>query len=206
MIRCKRRIRCAARQCDFRSLGVNDEFSFGIAAQDAAHIANVMQQTGGNQVAIVLSFYSLMHHHSMQNVASDLGDLQGVFVVVVKRVAPGQTFDDAPRQRAYAFRPIVACRTKNLAKIPGEEIAELVCRDGRYRFHWRSPNDRGSFRSPCSVDAHASNELLEPAPTAVADIYVNRAGPSQMYFVYFAAFPRQSVGTGEWHFSAHRLA
>src|SRR5882672_9612202 len=145
VIRCERRIRCAARQRDFRSLGVNDEFSFGIAAQDAAHIANVMQQTGGDQIAIVLSFQSLMHHHSMQNVASDHGDLQRVFVIVVKRVAPGQTFDGAPRLRTYTLRLIVACGTKNSAKIPGEEIAELVCRDRRYRSHWRSPNDPGSF-------------------------------------------------------------
>src|SRR5882724_12084516 len=96
-----------------------------------------------------------MHHHSMQNVASDHGDLQRVFVIVVKRVAHGQTFDSAPRRRAYTLRPIVAGGTKNSAKIPGEEIAELVCRDRRYRFHWRSPNDRGSFRSPCNSEVSA---------------------------------------------------
>jgi len=78
-------------------------------------------------------------------VASDHGDLQRVFVIVVKRVAPGQTFDGAPRLRTYTLRLIVACGTKNSAKIPGEEIAELVCRDRRYRSHWRSPNDPGSF-------------------------------------------------------------
>src|SRR5882724_3510311 len=101
-----------------------------------------------------------MHHHSMQNVASDHGDLQRVFVIVVKRVASGQTFDGAPRRRAYTLRPIVACRTKNSAKIPGEEIAKLVCRDRRYRFHLRSPNDRGSFRSPLPLRS-GSSPLLE---------------------------------------------
>src|SRR5450631_2505154 len=151
VIRRERRIRCAAREHDLRPLGVNDEFSFGIAAQGAAHIANVMQQAGHDQVAIVRGLYSFMHHHSVENVASDHGDLQRVFVIVVKRVAPGQTFDGAPRRRAYTLRHIVACRAENPAKIPGEEIAKLVCRDGRYGFHWRSPNDRGSFRSPCSL-------------------------------------------------------
>src|SRR6266851_4418312 len=139
-----------------------------------------MKKTGGNQVAIVIRLYSFMHHHAMQHVASDHGDLQRVFVIVVKRVAPGQTFDGAPRRRADALRHIVACRTENLAKIPGQEIAELVCRDGRYRFHRRSPNDPRSFRSPCSVDARASSGLTEPAPTTVADIHAIRAGPSQM--------------------------
>src|SRR3977135_3377328 len=86
-----------------------------------------------------------MHHHSMQNDASDHGELTRALGIVVKRVSHGHTSYGAPRRRAYTLRPIVACGTKNSAKIPGEEIAELVCRDRRYRFHWRSPNDRGSF-------------------------------------------------------------
>jgi hypothetical protein len=112
-----------------------------------------MEQTGGNQMAIVCRFYSLMHHHAMQNVAPNHGDLQRVLVIVVKRVAHGQTLDDAPRRRAYALRLIVARGTKNPAKIPGEEIAKLVCRDRCDCFHSRSPNDVG-WTAQHSPSAH----------------------------------------------------
>src|SRR6266567_4253212 len=136
-----------------------------------------------------------MHHHSMQNVASDHGDLQRVFVIVVKRVAHGQTFDGAPRRRAYPLRPIVAGGTKNLAKIPGEEIAELVCRDRRYRFHWRSPNDRGSFSKSIAAlkrtlplfesgfdatSAYPGKGPIRGAPGTVWNIFAPGIGPHRV--------------------------
>jgi hypothetical protein len=63
------------------------------------------------------------------------GDLQRVFVIVVKRVAPCQAFDGRPRRRAQPLRVIVVRRAEDAAKILGEKIAELVGRDRRDGFH-----------------------------------------------------------------------
>ena len=53
MIRGKRGIRCAAGKRDLPAFGVNDKFGFSVAAQHAAHIADVVQQAGDDQMDII---------------------------------------------------------------------------------------------------------------------------------------------------------
>src|SRR6476619_2355664 len=95
----QRSIRCAAGKRNRLAVSVDDELCFGVAAQHASHITDVVQQTGNYQVVVVGRFDSLAQGHSLQNVTSDHRDLKGVLEIVVKRVASAKAFDGTARQR-----------------------------------------------------------------------------------------------------------
>jgi hypothetical protein len=50
---------------DSPAFSIDDNFIFGIAAQNAAHVTNIVQQTGDDQVAIIFWLYSLGQRHSL---------------------------------------------------------------------------------------------------------------------------------------------
>src|SRR5450759_1283826 len=75
VIRRESRIRCAARKSNSCSALVHHELGFSVAAQDTPHIADIVQQTCDDQMAVISRFYSLRKRHSLQDVTTDHRDL-----------------------------------------------------------------------------------------------------------------------------------
>src|SRR5881227_2106498 len=106
-------------------------------------------------MSIIGRFYSLAQRHSLQNVASDDRNLQGVLEIVVKGIAHPQVFNGTAGQGAEALGVIVVGGAKNPAEIPGEEITEFPCGDRHGGFHLPSPND-ADLRSSASTRHESS--------------------------------------------------
>src|ERR1700733_9036521 len=107
MIGGKRRVRRATRQRDRSPVLVDDELSLGVAAQDAADKADVMQEAGDDEVDVILWLDRVRQRPSSQDVAANHGYKHGVLVRVVERVAPGDAFNRRSGQRAQALGFIV---------------------------------------------------------------------------------------------------
>ena len=136
MIGGKRRVRRSARQRNRSPVLVDDELSLGVAAQDAADEADVVQETGDDEVDVILRLDRVRQRPSSQDVAADHGYEHGVFVRVVERVAPGDAFDRRPGQRAQALGFVVLARAKNLAEVFREKLAKLLRGHGRNHIHF----------------------------------------------------------------------
>src|SRR5205085_8267348 len=102
MIRREGGIRCAAGKRNCLALAVDDELRFGVPAQHASHVTDVVQETGDYQMVVIGWLDSLAQRHSLQNVTSDQRYLKGVLEIVVERVASTQAFDGTACQRGKA--------------------------------------------------------------------------------------------------------
>ena len=136
MIGGKRRVRRSPRQRDRSAVLVDDELGLGVAAQDAADEADVVQQTGDDEVDVILRLDGVRERPSSQDVAANHRYEHGVLVRVVERVAPGDAFDRRPGQRAQALGFVVLARAKNLAEVFREILAELLRGHGRNHIHF----------------------------------------------------------------------
>ena len=136
MIGGKRRVRRSTRQRNRSAVLVDDELSLGVAAEDAADEADVVQETGYDEVDIILWLDRMREGPASQDVAANHGDEHGVFVGVIERIAPGDAFDRRPGQRAQALGFVVLTRAKNLAEVFGEKLAELLRGHGRNHIHF----------------------------------------------------------------------
>src|SRR5271156_5591206 len=126
MIGGKRRVRRSTPQRN-RSPGlVDDELRLGVAAQDAANEADVVQKAGDNEVDVILRLDRVRERPPSQDVAADHGYEHRVFVGVVERVAPGDAFDRRPGQRAQALGLVVLARAKEFAEVFGKKLAKLL--------------------------------------------------------------------------------
>ena len=135
MIGGERRVRGPARQRHRSSVLVDDELSLGVAAQDAADEADVVQETGDDEVHVILWLDPMRQRAATQDVAANHGYEHGVFVGVVERVAPGDAFDRGSGQRAKALSFVVLTRAKNLAEVFREKLAKLLRGHRRNHIH-----------------------------------------------------------------------
>jgi hypothetical protein len=103
---------------------------------DAADKAVVVQETGNDEVDVILRLDRVRDGPSSQDVAANHGYEHGVLVGVVERIAPGDAFDRRPGQRAEALGFVVLTRAKNLAEVFREKLAELLRGHGRNHIHF----------------------------------------------------------------------
>ena len=136
MIGGERCVRRSPRQRDRAPVLVDHELSLGVAAQDAADEADVVQETGGDEVDVILWLDRVRQRPSSQDVAANHGYKHGVLVRVVERVAPGDAFNCRSGQRAQTLGFVVLARAKNLAEVFGEILAELLRGHGRNHIHF----------------------------------------------------------------------
>ena len=116
------------------------EFGTGVAAQNSANEADVVQKTGDDEVTVIVGLEPLRQRAPEQDVAADRRHQDGMFEVVVEGVAPAEVLDRDSRQPAYALGQIVVGRTEDLAEVFRDELAELFGRDGRHCVHCHSPH------------------------------------------------------------------
>ena len=135
MIGGERRVGRAARERDRSSALVDDELALGVAAQDAADEADVVQETGDDEVHVILGLDPMRQRPPSQDVAADRGHEHGVFVVVIERVAPGDALDRRSRERAQALGFVAFSRAKNLAEVFRQKLAKLLGRNRGNRIH-----------------------------------------------------------------------
>src|SRR5271165_43487 len=116
---------------------VDDELAEGVAAEHAAHEADVVQEAGADQMGVIFGLDDLSELAPAKDVAPDDRHQHRMFEVVIERVASGDALDRAARQRAEALRSFIVCRAKNIEEISGQKLAEFPGRNCRYRFHRR---------------------------------------------------------------------
>ena len=140
----QRGVRGAAGQRDLVAGLVDDEFRPGVALQNAAHEADVVQKAGANEMDVVFGHDPVGEHASAQDVAADHRHKHRVFEIVVERVASGDALDGAPRKRPETLGHFVMRRAENVPEIVGKKLPQLLGRRGRDRFHrtWL-PNEGG---------------------------------------------------------------
>jgi hypothetical protein len=107
---------------------VDDELGFGISAQDAPNIADVVQQAGDDEMAVIVRFDATGERKALQQVATDQGHEKGVLEIVVERIAPANAFNGATGERSQSFGDLVMDRAEDLAKILRQESAQLLRR------------------------------------------------------------------------------
>jgi hypothetical protein len=140
MIGRERGVGGAARQLHRVPAAVDDELGRSVAAQHAAHEADVVQKAGDDQVTVILRFERLRQGAAEQDVAADRGHQHGMLEVVVEGVAPSDALDRDSRQRAHALGQIVVRRTEDFAEVVGDQLAEPPGRHGRNCVHCHTPH------------------------------------------------------------------
>ena len=135
MISGKRGVGGAARQSNRPAVLVDDELTLGVATEDAANEADIVQETGDDEVNVILGLDRVRERASSKDVAADHGDEHSVFVRVVERVAPGDAFNRRSGQRAQALGFVVLTRAKQFAEVFGEKFAKLLRGQRRNHIH-----------------------------------------------------------------------
>jgi hypothetical protein len=79
------------------------EFGTGVAAQNSANEADVVQKTGDDEVTVIVGLEPLRQRAPEQDVAADRRHQDGMLEVVVEGVAPAEALDRDPRQPAHAL-------------------------------------------------------------------------------------------------------
>jgi 5-methyltetrahydropteroyltriglutamate--homocysteine methyltransferase len=103
MIGCQRGVGGAARQLHRLAAAIDDEFGTGVAAQNSANEADVVQKTGDDEVTVIVGLEPLRQRAPEQDVAADRRHQDGMLEVVVEGVAPAEALDRDPRQPAHAL-------------------------------------------------------------------------------------------------------
>src|SRR5450755_3369703 len=125
MIGRERRVR-GARQGDFFAVLINDKFCLVVVIQNSPNVTDIVEQAGDNKMSIVGGFDALAHHPSPQNIPTDESDKDRMFEVMIKGIAPAEAFDGAAGERAKSLGNVLMPRTKHLAEILANEIAERL--------------------------------------------------------------------------------
>ena len=125
------RVRRAARQGDGFSALVDDEIGLGIALENTAHIADIVQQAGHDEVIVVDRFNTFTQRPSSENVTVDQGHKHRVLEIMIERIGSAEAFHGAPGERTQSLGAVILRRAEYLPKIFGEKLAEPFGRNGR---------------------------------------------------------------------------
>ena len=87
------RVGRTARQFGLVAFGVDDVTVIAVAFENAAHIADVVQQTGDQQMGVIAGIGRRQQRPAFHDVVADHRHQHGVFDVVIKRVAVADAFD-----------------------------------------------------------------------------------------------------------------
>ena len=118
-----------------RPLLVDDELGLGVAAQNPADEADVVEEAGDDEVHVIFRLDPMRQRASAQNVAAHDGHQHGVLVGVIERVAAGDALDRRSRQRAEPLGFIALSRAKNLAEVFRQKLAKFLGRHRGNCFH-----------------------------------------------------------------------
>ena len=112
VVRHERGVRGAAGKRDLVAGLVDHEFRPGVAIQNPAHEADVVQKTGADQMSVVFGHDPVGQHAPAQDVAADHRDQHRMFEIVVEGVAAGDALDGAAGQGAQTFGHFVMRRNR----------------------------------------------------------------------------------------------
>jgi hypothetical protein len=156
MVGGKRRVRRAALQGDRPPAVIHDEPVPAVALQDAADIADIVQQAGDDQVREVLRLQALGEHAAAQDIASGQGDEEGVLDVVVEGVALAQALQRNACDSIEALGLVPVRGAKQPPEVVREMLAEFIRHDRGNRHHGGLPccaasQPMASLLNPCEV-------------------------------------------------------
>ena len=127
---------------------------------------------------IVIRLDAMRQRHALQYVAADQGDLKGMFVIVIERVAACERFDGRARQRAEPLGKVVMGGAEHAAKIPGQEVTKLLgCRCGDW-FHATPPTPASILAVPPQTRSRKALRLMVSGEGI--SLLLRRAGAQRM--------------------------
>src|SRR5215472_13868989 len=114
MMRLQRGVRRTARQFDLVAFGVDNIAIFAVTGKNAAHIADVMQQTGDEEVRDIAGIGRSQQGAALHDVIADERDQHRVLDIVIKRIAVADAFKCDSGNRWDQFGQMSMGRTKIL--------------------------------------------------------------------------------------------
>ena len=135
VVRQQRCVGGAARQLDLVAGGIDHVTIVVVVGKNAAHVTDVVGEAGNDQVRVVGGRHVGVQRAAAQDVVAGQRHQHGVLDVVVERVAVADAFERDARDRGHHLDQPRLRRAEPALHIGGEELAECIGRQFRYRDH-----------------------------------------------------------------------
>src|SRR6516165_4658723 len=123
VVRQERGIRRTTRQFDLVAFAIDHVAIFAVAAENTAHIADIMQQTGDEEVRDITGIGRAQQSAALDDVITHERDQHRVLDVMIKRIAIADALKSDSGNRRDQFGQMSMGRTKISVQMLGKERA-----------------------------------------------------------------------------------